>query len=131
MAGSRVWPIALAIAVACVAGCGGGVVAGTSPPPEETIKKLLEKDMWGPPAQGGTTHTYTYRALKIADPRSGDYLTDGVPANKATIVYPVRIEVEITKHYTDGSTKTEEKRQTYVFFKDEFDAWTYRFKSND
>ena len=87
--------------------------------------------MWGPAEQGGTIHTYEYKSLKIAPGRKGNYLTDGVPANKDTTVYPVKVSVQIQRKFTDGSTKQEEKDQTYVFFKDEFGDWTYRFIQNN
>jgi hypothetical protein len=87
--------------------------------------------MWAPPMQGGTKHTYTYKTLKYGQPRKGEYRTDGVPANSNTTVYPVKVEVEILKTYTDGTTKTESKNQSYVFFKDEFGDWTFRFKGNN
>jgi hypothetical protein len=105
--------------------------ASNEPPPEQTIKAKLEKDMWGPPEQGGTVHTYDYKSLKIADGRKGNYLPDGGPANKDTTVYPVKVHVQILRKFTDGSTKQEEKNQTYVFFKDEFGDWTYRFIQNN
>ncbi len=100
-------------------------------PPDKDVKAQLEKTMWGPPMQGGTKHTYTYKTLKYGQPRKGEYRTDGVPANSDTTVYPVKVEVEILKTYTDGTTKTESKNQTYVFFKDEFGDWTFRFKGNN
>lgn len=100
-------------------------------PPEATIKAILEKDMWGPPEQGGTIHTYNYKSLKVAAPRKGNYLTDGTPANTDTNVYPVKVVVEVVRTFTDGTSKQEEKNQSYVFFKDEFDDWTYRFVQNN
>ncbi len=99
-------------------------------PPEATIKAMLEKDMWGPPEQGGTKHTYQYRSLKIASPREGNFLSDGVPANKPTTVFPVKVSVEVVRTFTDGTSKQEDKEQSYVFFKDEFGDWTYRFIQN-
>jgi len=109
----------------------GAPLADASPPPEETIKALLEKQMWGPPEQGGTLHDYAYRSLKIAPARLGNYLTDGVPANSQTLVFPVKVAVDITKRYTDGSTAQDSKDQSYVFFRDEFGDWTYRFIQNN
>lgn len=100
-------------------------------PPEAEIKKLLEKQMWGPPQQGGTKHTYQYQSLKVGQQRQGNFRTDGVPANSKTMVYPVKVSVTITSRFTDGSTKQEDKNQSYVFFKDEFGDWTYRFKGNE
>ena len=87
--------------------------------------------MWGPPEQGGTQHTYAYRFLKIAPAREGNYLTDGVPANTHTLIHPVKVAVDITKLYTDGSTAHDAKDQSYVFFQDEFGDWTYRFVQNN
>jgi hypothetical protein len=107
------------------------VPVASDAPPEAEIKKLLEKQMWGPPQQGGTKHMYQYQSLKIGQPRQGNFRTDGVPANSKTMVYPVKVSVTITKLYTDGSTKQEDKNQSYVFFKDEFGDWTYRFKGNE
>ena len=100
-------------------------------PPESTIKAKLERDMWGPPAQGGTVHTYQYKSLKIAPSRTGDSWTDGVPANSRTNVHAVKVAVDVTRTFTNGSTKQESKDQTYVFFKDEFGDWTYRFVQNN
>lgn len=140
--------VAAALLFVAVHGCGGAseqppgtsdaggsaaanrATTPSTPPPEATIKSLLERDMWGPSAQGGTQHTYEYLSLKIAAPRQGDYLTDGVPADRPTSVFPVKVEVHITKQFTDGSTSEDHKHQSYVFFQDEFGDWTYRFKEN-
>ena len=103
----------------------------SEPPTEATIKAKLEKDMWGPPAQGGTIHTYQYKSLKIAPSRVGDSWTDGVPANLRTNVHAVKVVVDVTRTFTDGTSKQETKDQTYVFFKDEFGDWTYRFVQNN
>lgn len=100
-------------------------------PPEKLIKKTLEKEMWGPPEQGGTKHTYVYKSFKIAAPREGNFRTDGTPAGKKTMVYPVKLEVVITREFTDGVTREETKKQSYNFFKDEFGDWTYRFVQNN
>ncbi|VTT98605.1 Uncharacterized protein OS=Corynebacterium falsenii DSM 44353 GN=CFAL_11965 PE=4 SV=1: Pentapeptide_4: Pentapeptide [Gemmataceae bacterium] len=100
-------------------------------PPAKEVKAQLEKKMWGPPATGGVTHTYDYKTFKFGEPRKGDFKTDGIPANRETVVYPVRVVVEVTRTFNDGTSKKEEKKQTYVFFKDEFGDWTFRFKSND
>lgn len=113
------------------AASGSPPAATAEAPPEGTIKAMLEKDMWGPPEQGGTRHTYNYRSLKIASPREGNYLTDGVPANKPTMVFPVKVSVEVVRTFTDGTSKQEVKDQSYVFFKDEFGDWTYRFIQNN
>ena len=104
------------------------------PPPEATIKAMLEKDMWGPDEQSktaGVKYTYNYKSLKIAPPRKGEFRTDGVPANKDTMVFAVKVNVEVVRTYKDGTSKQEEKNQTYVFFKDEFGDWTYRFIQNN
>jgi hypothetical protein len=108
-------------------------VAAKSPvgaPPEKTIKNILEKEMWGPPSQGGTKHTYEYKSFKIAAPREGNFRTDGTPANKKTMIFPVKLEVIVTREFTDGVTREETKKQSYNFFKDEFGDWTYRFVQN-
>ena len=102
----------------------------SEPPPEATIKAMLEKDMWGPPEQGGVVHAYNYRSLKIAAPRPGNYLSDGTPANTETDVFPVKVEVEVVRTFTDGTSKQEDHNQSYVFFKDEFGDWTFRFIRN-
>jgi hypothetical protein len=105
--------------------------ASNDPPPEAVIKEKLERDMWGPASQGGTVHTYQYKSLKIAPSRLGDSWTDGVPANLRTNVHGVKVVVDVTRNFTDGTSKQETKDQTYVFFKDEFGDWTYRFVQNN
>lgn len=100
-------------------------------PPEKEVKAQLEKHMWGPPLQGGTKHTYDYKVFKYGEPRIGD-VRDRLPASRKDVtVYPVRVEVEITRTFTDGTSRKDTKKQTYVFFKDEFGEWTFTFKSND
>jgi uncharacterized protein YjbI with pentapeptide repeats len=100
-------------------------------PAEKLIKKTLEKEMWGPPGQGGVTHTYEYKLFKIAAPREGNFRTDGTPANRKTMVYPVKVEVVITREFSDGVTREETKKQSYNFFQDDFGDWTYRFVQNN
>lgn len=100
-------------------------------PSEKAFKKILEKEMWGPPAQGGVTHTYEYKVFKIGAPREGDFRTDGTPANRKTMVYPVKVEVVVTREFADGVTREETKKQSYVFFQDEFGDWSYRFLQNN
>jgi hypothetical protein len=101
-------------------------------PPLKEVKSQLEKVMWGPPMQGGTKHTYDYKVIKWGEARKGDPFTDGTPRNRETTVYPVRLVVEITKTYTDGTIKMETKKQTYIFFKTpDFGDWTFKLKSND
>jgi hypothetical protein len=126
----------LAAAAGVSSAIGGAAVADEAnkpagAPPEKDVKGLLEQRMWAPPAQGGTKHTYNYRFLKYAPSRKGEYRTDGVPANRDTIVYPIKVSVEIIRKFTDGTERMEEKKQSYVFFKDEFGDWTFRFLSND
>lgn len=100
-------------------------------PPAKEVKAQLEKHMWAPPAQGGTKHAYDYKTFKFGEPRPGLPMADGVPPGRVVTVYPVRVVVGITRTFTDGTSKMEEKKQTYIFFKDEFGEWTFRFKSND
>lgn len=111
-----------------LAGCQGAVAS--SPPPEEVVKAMLEKRMWGPPEQGGVVHAYHYQSLKIGEAREGNYLTDGVPANTQTAVYPVKVVVDVDRKFTDGVVKHETHDQSYVFFQDEFGDWTFRFIQN-
>lgn len=92
------------------------------------IKHLLETTLWG--SKDGKGFTYRYKSLKMAEPRPGEFATDGIPANRPTMVTPVRLEVEITKDLGNNQTRSEEKKQDFVFFKDEFGTWTFRFKGN-
>lgn len=100
-------------------------------PSEKEVKRLLETTFWAPAAQGGVTHAYTYKTFKFGKSRKGEYRTDGVPANSDTIVYPVLTVVEIVRTFPDGTSRSETKDQAFVFFQDEFDRWTYRFKGNN
>lgn len=96
-------------------------------PPESVVTAQLEK-FW---AQEKVKNTFDYKTFKYGKSRIGEYRTDGVPANTQTTVYPLRVVVAHTVEFANGSTRTEERKQTFIFFKDEFDDWTYRFKSND
>lgn len=100
-------------------------------PSEKEVKRLLETTFWAPAAQGGVVHAYHYKTFKFGKSRKGEYRTDGVPANSDTTVYPVLAVVEIVRTFPDGTSKSETKDQAFVFFQDEFDRWTYRFKGNN
>lgn len=96
-------------------------------PPEDAVKRLLEK-FW---AQTQVKNTFNYQSMKYGKPRKGEYRTDGVPANSDTTVFPVSVTREQVVEYADGTTKAEVKSQSFVFFKDEFGEWTFRFKGNN
>jgi hypothetical protein len=63
-------------------------------------------------------------------PREGDYRTDGTPANKKTEVIPCKVIWRRITTYTSGDAKVVKERFTgeYVFFQDEFGAWTFKLK---
>lgn len=88
---------------------------------------MLEK-FW---ARERVKNTFNYQAIRFAAARKGEYRTDGVPGNSDTTVFPVMVTCEHTVEYTDGTTKTELKAQSFVFFKTEFGEWTFRFKGNN
>lgn len=96
-------------------------------PTDAEVRKLLEK-FW---ARERVKNTFNYQAIRFAAARKGEYRTDGVPANSDTTVFPVMVTCEHTVEYTDGTTKTEPKAQSFVFFKTEFGEWTFRFKGNN
>ena len=96
-------------------------------PTDAEVRKLLEK-FW---ARERVKNTFNYQAIKFAAARKGEYRTDGVPGNSDTTVFPVMVTCEHTVEYTDGTTKTELKAQSFVFFKTEFGEWTFRFKGNN
>ncbi len=96
-------------------------------PPEDAVKKLLEK-FW---AQTKVKNTFNYQVMRFAKSRKGEYRTDGVPANSNTTVFPASVTCEQVVEYADGTTKAEVKSQNFIFFKDEFGEWTFRFKGNN
>ena len=93
-------------------------------PSDADVKKLLEK-FW---ARDRVKNTFNYQAMKFAPARKGEFRTDGVPANSDTTVFPVMVNCEHVVEYNDGTTKSEPKAQSFVFFKTEFGEWTFRFK---
>lgn len=96
-------------------------------PPESEVKKLLEP-FW---AQTRVKNSFNYQSLKYGNSRKGEYRTDGVPANSNTMVFPVSVTCEQVVEYQDGTTKSEVRAQSFIFFKDEFGNWTFRFKGNN
>lgn len=96
-------------------------------PPEAVVKEQLEA-FW---RQEKVKNMFAYQTLQYGKPRKGEYRTDGVPANSETIVYPILVKCQITIEFPDGGTRREEKNQQFVFFKDDVDQWTFRFKGNN
>lgn len=94
---------------------------------EDVVKYLLETRLWG--AADGSI-SFRYVSLKLAPPRKGDARIDGTPANREVQVTPVRVQVQLITDLKNNDSRTEEKRQDFVFFRDEFGEWTYRFQAN-
>jgi hypothetical protein len=108
-------------------------------PTTATIKKLLKNGYCQPTknARGEdvTSVKASFKTVKRAKARVGDYATDGVPANRKTYVFPIRADYFCDYRYTNGigTTKAQDKHVSgdYVFFRDEFGKWTQRNKHND
>lgn len=74
-------------------------------------------------------YTLTLDSMTVAAPRLGDHWADGVPVNTTTTVYPIKATLtRIVAYSTDNTTRHETIDGQYVFFKDEFGAWTFAIK---
>jgi hypothetical protein len=130
--------VATLLAAAVVVVPAGTAVAKPKGPSKATVKRILKKAYCAPSknASGQSVQTVTvaWNTVKIGKRRVGHYLTDGVPANKKTYVFPIKADYLCDFTYTNNVTsyKAADKHITgqYVFFRDEFGDWTQRNKNH-
>jgi hypothetical protein len=135
----RLTVFALAATMAAVPALADATTKKPKPPSKATIAKLLKKAYCGPTeaANGNIieTATLSLTSVKIGAPRLGKYRADGTPPNKKTKVFPVRAsyfcDYTATALANPGSVANDKRFSgDYVFFRDEFGAWTHRNKTH-
>ncbi len=118
------------VAVFFLQGCSSK--PGQGGPSQAEIEKLLRKSF--------TNADYATRQYELnvesvtrGAARVGDQWADGTPANKKTEVFPCKVVWLRTATYTGGKTEVVKERFTgeYVFFRDEFGAWTFKLKEQE
>lgn len=99
-------------------------------PNQNVIVRLLKAHYLGDDPINYPAATYTYVVHKVsrAGARLGNHWADGTPPNRKTTVYPVHATSTRTVEY-DGSRTVTDFDAKYVFFKDEFNEWTFTVKS--
>ncbi|QOV87915.1 hypothetical protein [Humisphaera borealis] len=98
---------------------------------EEVIKTWMEKQYTEMGKYETKKETLEYASIRYGEPREGNSLGDGVPDNKKTTVYPIKISfTHVTSWPKEGKTRKETVECTIVAFKDDFGDWTYRIKEN-
>jgi hypothetical protein len=112
------------------------LAAPTSKPPVKVVKRLLTKQ-YVDNKFADKRERVAWKQIQFGKPRLGTYLSDGVPPNSKTMVYPVRARIVHTRLHSRDNWKTVYWRVVtvytaeYVFFKNEFGAWTYRVKKQE
>jgi len=74
----------------------------------------------------------TVSNIRFGTARLGDPFKDGTPANKDTMVYPVKLSVTTTnKNKESGAVTgaTTEPDVTTSFFRNDFGEWTFKYSS--
>jgi hypothetical protein len=110
--------------------------AATAKPSVTVVKRLLTKQ-YVDNKYKDKREKVAWKQIQFAKPRLGTYLSDGVPPNSRTMVYPVRARIVHTRLHTRDNWQTVFWRVVtvytaeYVFFKNEFGAWTYRVKKQE
>ena len=75
--------------------------------------------------------TLEYESIRYGPPRDGHPLSDGVPDNKKTTVYPIKLKfVHTTVYPKENVTKKEMVECLIVAFKDDLGDWTWKLKEN-
>lgn len=103
-------------------------------PTNTAVKKLLKSHYLGSDPADYPAYRYDWRLvspLRHGAPRRGNYLTDGVPANTRTTVFPVLARSRYVVCNPDGTFRQDAITAKYVFFRDEFRQWTFRIKDED
>lgn len=127
--------LAVLTGLAVVASPGPALAAKkASRPSVSVIRKLLKEHYIGDSAKNYPTTRYDWRL--VGSPlhgasRLGRYRADGTPPNTKTTVFPVKARSRYTVCFPDGTFRQEAITAEYVFFRDEFRAWTFRVKKEN
>lgn len=98
-------------------------------PPVDVVKKMLEVQ-WGP--LGRTTrHQYDFKSIRFGPPQKEVVTVNGQGQFTGKVRYPVRVLCDITVRFADGTSRMETKHQTFHFFLDNFNEWSFRFIENN
>jgi hypothetical protein len=120
-------PMLPMVAAILLNGCSGPSAA--EGPSQADIEKLLKKSFTN---ADYATRTYDLKVESVqpGTPRVGDQWTDGTPANKKTTVIPCKVIWTRVTTYTGTKTEVSKERFTgeYVFFRDDFNEWTFKLK---
>jgi hypothetical protein len=105
--------------------------ASPKPPPPKAINSLMQEHYIGDDAVNYPTVRYhlTIDKIQRGASRKGSYRHDGVPPHKTTIVFPTKLTMTYTVCYPDGSARRQKIVAEDVFFKDEYNAWTFRLQN--
>lgn len=104
-------------------------------PAEEVVKDLMKK-MWGTSSVGLDNKPYyeitiEYQTIKHGEPHEGTHRADGVPANTKTTVYPVKIDMIVTKKLISSGAVTKKRiAGKYGYFRDSFGDWDQRVQES-
>lgn len=110
--------------------------APTAKPSVTVVKRLLTRQ-YVDNKYKDKRERVAWKQIQFGKPRLGTYLSDGVPPNSRTMVYPVRARIVHTRLHTRDNWQTVFWRVVtvytaeYVFFRNEFGAWTYRGKKQE
>lgn len=98
---------------------------------EEVIRQWMEKHYTDMGKYATKKETLEFKSIRYAEPREGHPLSDGVPDNKKTTVYPIKLSIVHTTSWpAEGKSRKESIECMIVAFKDEFGDWTWRLKEN-
>jgi len=127
--------VAALCAVAALAVALPAAAAPAAKPSATVAKRLLTKHYVDNTSYKDRRITLAWKAVQFGAPRLGTYLSDGVPPNSKTTVYPARSRFVMTTRHTRDNWKTvfwktvQLYTAEYVFFKNEFGSWTFRVKN--
>ncbi len=98
---------------------------------EEVIKSWMEKHYTDMGKYATKVETLEFQSIRYAEPREGNPFSDGVPDNKKTTVYPIKMSIIHTTAWPkENKSRKESIECMIVAFKDEFGDWTWRIKEN-
>jgi hypothetical protein len=107
----------------------GGDAAPEGAPPIAVVKKMLEVQ-WGPLGRF-TKHQYDFKSIRFGPPMKEVVTVNGQGQFTGKVRYPVRVLCDINVLFNDGTSRMETKHQTFHFFLDPFNEWSFRFIENN
>jgi hypothetical protein len=124
----KMWAVAAIAVTVALAGAVGAEAKAPAKPSKAVIQKLLTKLYVGSynTDYPGNHFSVTVHRVAYGPTHIGKHRADGTPVGSHTKVFPVKVQWDFLRSYSDGSTGNQHVTGKYKLFRDEFHDWVLK-----